>query len=121
MRKNFRELEVKMSPEAIRRSDEKTRKMIAEMPLTELREAKQLTQAEIAQVLSVTQPEVSRLEKRVDVYVSTLSRFIEALGGKLMICARFPEGDVRITQFEDIGAIAEAESKKHHREAAMAR
>ena len=35
-------------------------------------------------------------------YISTLRRFIEAMGGKLEICAYFPDGDVKITQFEDL-------------------
>lgn len=46
--------------------------------------------------------EISRIEQRTDLYVSTLRHYVEAMGGKLDIVARFPEGDVRISQFEDV-------------------
>ncbi len=37
-------------------------------------------------------------------YVSTLRSYIEAMGGRLDIVAHFPDGDVRINQFEEIEA-----------------
>jgi hypothetical protein len=46
---------------------------------------------------------VSKLERRADMYVSALRTYVEALGGELEIVARFPDGAVRITQFEQIG------------------
>jgi hypothetical protein len=46
---------------------------------------------------------VSKIEKRTDMYVSTLRRYIEAMGGQLDVVARFPDGDVRITQFQTAG------------------
>ena len=42
------------------------------------------------------------LERRADMYISTLSDFIEAMGGKLEIRAIFPDGDIRITQFQKL-------------------
>lgn len=71
------------------------------MPLAELREARRLTQEELAGLLGNRQAAVSKVERRADMYVSTLRRYIEALGGELEIVARFPEGEVRITQFEE--------------------
>ena len=43
------------------------------------------------------------MEKRADMYVSNLRRFIETMGGELDIVARFPEGDVKISNFGTIG------------------
>ncbi len=48
------------------------------------------------------QPEISKIEHRTDMYVSTLPRFVEAMGGKLEITAQFPDGTVRITQFHEL-------------------
>jgi hypothetical protein len=50
----------------------------------------------------MSQPGVSKLEQRVDLFVSTLRNYIRAMGGELEIIARFPEGAVRINQFDDI-------------------
>ncbi len=100
MAKSFRVLEEKMSAAARTRSDAKARKLMAEMPLNELRAARQLTQEHLAKRLRVKQASVSKLERRADMYVSTLRDFIAALGGELEITARFPEGEIRIIQFD---------------------
>lgn len=76
------------------------------MPLQELRAARKLTQEELAKTLNVNQAAVSKLERRADMYVSTLREFVRAMGGELEITARFPEGAVRINQFEDVDAAA---------------
>jgi len=72
------------------------------MPLQELRHARNLSQEQLAQTLSIRQAAVSKLEKRTDMYISTLRNFIKAMGGELEIIAKFPDGAVRINQFEDI-------------------
>jgi hypothetical protein len=100
--RKFSELEAKMGAERIARSNERVKKMMAEMPLNELREARRLTQAQLAVSMEVEQSEVSRIERRTDVYVSTLGRMIEAMGGRLEIRACFPEGTVVINQFSDV-------------------
>jgi hypothetical protein len=41
-------------------------------------------------------------------YISTLRAHIEAMGGELEIIARFPEGEVRITNFEDVDPAGKA-------------
>lgn len=102
MPKNFRELEAKMSPESRARAEAKAKKMLAEMPLDELREARAMTQAHLAKILGVNQAAVSKLERRADMYVSTLQDFVKAMGGELKITARFPEGTVEINQFEAV-------------------
>jgi DNA-binding transcriptional regulator YiaG len=102
MARNFRELEAKMSPGSRARSDAKAQKMIADMALDELREAREMTQVHLAKILGVNQAAVSKLERRADMYVSTLQSFVKAMGGELKITARFPEGTVEINQFEDV-------------------
>jgi transcriptional regulator with XRE-family HTH domain len=69
------------------------------MPLQELRRARQLTQEQLAEALGMDQGNISKLERRTDMYVSTLRKFVEALGGQLEVVARFPEGSIRISQF----------------------
>jgi len=103
MARNFRELEAKMSPERLARSKARVEQMIAEMPLDELRAARELTQEHLAQILNVGQAAVSKMEHRSDMYISTLSQFVKAMGGHLEIRAVFPDGEVRISQFKDLG------------------
>ncbi len=102
MARKFAELEAKMSTESIARSDERYREMIAEMALHELRRARGISQEKLAEALHIKQPNVAKLEKRTDVYISTLRSTIEAMGGTLDIVARFPEGAVKITNFSSI-------------------
>ena len=102
-RHSFSELTKGVSPERRRRIDETKRELLAEMPLYELRRARALTQQELAQMLEVNQPAISKLEQRADVYISSLRSYIEAVGGKLKIVADFPEGEVTITNFADVG------------------
>jgi transcriptional regulator with XRE-family HTH domain len=91
-----------MSPSAQKAAAAKTRKMLKEMPLQELRQAHQMSQERMAEILHTKQANVSRIERRTDMYISTLRSYIEAMGGELAIVARFPNGEVRINQFEDI-------------------
>jgi DNA-binding XRE family transcriptional regulator len=69
------------------------------MTLYQLREARKLTQVSLAKVLEVNQGAVSRMEKRTDMYLSTLRSYIQAMGGQLQVKAIFPEGEVEIEQF----------------------
>jgi ribosome-binding protein aMBF1 (putative translation factor) len=102
MAKKFRDLRQSMSPEAQARSHAKAKAMKAELPLAELRLARHFSQEQLAAELKVKQPAVAKIEKKADMYISTLRRFIEAMGGRLEIRAHFPEGDVRINQFEEL-------------------
>ena len=101
--RNFKELRAKMSPEAQTRSEAMAREMLADMPLDELRAARQLTQEHLGQLLGINQAAVSKMERRADMYVSTLAKFVEAMGGQLEIRACFPDGSVRIKQFSEKG------------------
>ena len=69
------------------------------MPLDALRDAKQLTQVQMAQLLKISQGAVSKVERRTDMFVSTLRNYVRAIGGDLEIRAVFPDGDVLIDQF----------------------
>ena len=59
----------------------------------------------LAEMLQVNQPAVSKLEQRADVYISSLRSYIEAVGGRLKIVAEFPEGEVAITNFSNVGEV----------------
>ena len=74
------------------------------MALHELRQAQAMTQKALGEVLKVKQPAVARLERRTDMYVSILRSYIEAMGGSLNIVAQFPQGNVVITKFSDVGS-----------------
>ena len=102
MAKNFKLLQASMSPGVRARSQAKTQRMIAEMALDELRAARDLTQESLAKKLRVNQSAISKLERRTDMYVSTLHDIIAGLGGTLEIRAIFPEGPVRIDQFSKL-------------------
>jgi DNA-binding transcriptional regulator YiaG len=101
--KNFSTLREKMSPSSRERSRTFAAKYRAEMPLAELREAQEMTQALLARILGVNQASVSKMERRADMYVSTLQGFIKAIGGELKITVKFPDGTVEINQFQDVG------------------
>lgn len=106
MAKKFSELRAKMSPESQSQSEAKALAMLAEMPLNELRQARGLSQKMLADVLHVQQPSIAKLEKRTDMYISTLRSHIEAMGGELEVVAKFPDGAIKISNFGDIGSSA---------------
>lgn len=102
MAKKFSELRARMSPQSRARAEVKAQTMLAEMPLNELRQARGLSQKMLAEVLHVQQPSIAKLEKRTDMYLSTLRSHIEAMGGELDVIARFPDGAVKISNFSDL-------------------
>ncbi|MDO8953776.1 MAG: XRE family transcriptional regulator [Gammaproteobacteria bacterium] len=103
MAKNFTALREKMSPESRNCAEAKAKVMLAEMPLNELRQARGLSQVVLAKVLNVQQPSIAKMEHRTDMYISTLRSHIEAMGGMLEIVAKFPDGNVKISNFESLG------------------
>ena len=104
----FSELTKDFTPERRQRIEALKGEMLAEMPLHELRRARALTQRDLANMLRVNQPAISKLEQRTDMYVSSLRSYIEAVGGKLKIVAEFPEGEVAITNFSEVGEAEDA-------------
>jgi len=108
MANKFSALRQQMSPESQGRARAKAQAMLAEMPLNELRQARGLSQKMLAEVLHVQQPSIAKMEKRTDMYLSTLRSHIEAMGGELEVVARFPDGAVKISNFADLGNSAAA-------------
>ena len=106
----FSGLTKKFSPERKARVAQRVTEMKADMALHELRQAREQSQEALALALKVGQPAVAKLERRADMYVSNLRRYIEALGGSLEITARFPEGSVNITNFGELGRTQAQES-----------
>jgi transcriptional regulator with XRE-family HTH domain len=100
--RNFHKLLDAIPAERRQRVDQRVRETIAGMPLDELRRARQMTQARLAESLGVNQGEISKIEHRTDLYLSTLTQYVEALGGTLEIRAVFRDREVRITQFEEL-------------------
>jgi DNA-binding XRE family transcriptional regulator len=98
------ELEAKMGPERVAAARARARRIIEEMPLQQLRNAREMTQARLAEVLEMDQGNISKLEKRTDMYLSTLRSYIEAMGGELEIRAVFPDGDVKIDLLNKLSA-----------------
>jgi len=83
---------------------QQTMKLIAEeMTLRELRKARERSQKAVGEILDINQAAVSKIERRTDMYISTLRSFIEAMGGELEIVARFPDrAPIIINQFEEL-------------------
>jgi len=91
-----------MTPEARAAAEVAAVQLDAEMDLAEVRRAMKLSQEELGQTLQINQGSVAKIEKRADMYVSTLRRFIEAMGGELEIVARFADHSVKIKNFSDL-------------------
>jgi transcriptional regulator with XRE-family HTH domain len=102
MAKKFKGLRERMSLASQARAKAKTQRIVADMALDELREARKLTQEQLATLFHVKQPAIAKMEKRTDMYLSTLRGVIKAMGGVLEIRAVFPDGEVRINQFTEI-------------------
>lgn len=100
MAKKFSELRAKMSPKAQARAAARAEAMLVQMQLQELRKARKVTQVEVAKAMSVEQAAVSKLERRDDMYVSTLREYVKALGGELKLVASFPDADIQVHPFE---------------------
>lgn len=81
------------------RSEEAGKKMISEMGLAELRETVDLTPESLANTLNLRQASISEIERRSDMYISTLRKIIEAMGGELQMIANIPNGSVQIRRF----------------------
>lgn len=100
MAKSFSELRKKMSPERQAQANARTEEMMAELALQELRQALNLTQEQVAAAMQMNQGAVSKMEHQSDIYVSTLRKFVSAMGGHLKLVASFPDREVVISQFD---------------------
>lgn len=101
MARNFNELRNNMSPERRAGVDAQAREMMVEMLLAEIRKEAGLTQTDLAEILEIKQPSLSKLESQDDMQISTLRRIIHALGGELELVAKMPRGTIKLGQFKD--------------------
>lgn len=101
----WRDLKKTMSPAAKARVDSRVRATLERMPLAEIRRAIGLTQTELAQRRETGQGSVSKLEGAADMYLPTLRKHVEALGGELHVTARFKDG--RELEIEQIFNLAQ--------------
>lgn len=99
MAKKFSELQARMTPQARADAERIFQRHLKEMPLHELRKAQQMSQDTLAKALNINQAAVSKMERRTDMYISTLRNYIRAMGGELEIVATFPDGQVKIENF----------------------
>jgi len=99
--RKWSEIRRQLPPDARARIDARVARTLAGMALPEVRKAIGMTQAELAAGLDTGQGTVSKVERSTDMYLSTLRKYIEALGGELHLLATFPEG--RTFEIERIG------------------
>ena len=102
MARKLSERRARMSPEAQSRAAARAEAMLVEMQLQELRKARNVTQVEVARAMNVEQASISKLERREDMYVSTLREYVRALGGELRLVASFPDADIQVHPFEPL-------------------
>ncbi|MEI8295960.1 MAG: XRE family transcriptional regulator [Alphaproteobacteria bacterium] len=98
----FDNLRNALSDESKKRVEKNLKKLRQEMALADLRKAMSLTQNDLASSLHIKQAALARLENRTDMYISSLRKYIVALGGELDIVARFPDGEVHIQNLHDL-------------------
>ena len=95
--KKWADIKVKgRSTEQVARLDAEIEQEVLAMNLRALRESAGKTQEELAALATLSQAELSRFEKREDHLLSTLRRYVEALGGTLEVCAVFGDRKVRL-------------------------
>jgi len=89
---SLEEMIARQSPESQQKIAELTADLIAEqLTLRDLRRLRKLTQARLSKKLNIGQEGISRMEKRTDLYLSTLRGYLEGLGGKLSLIVEFPD------------------------------
>jgi DNA-binding XRE family transcriptional regulator len=101
MTRKFSDLTKTMSAKDRAEIKTRSKKLLAALPLEQLRSARSLTQTNMAQILGVNQSAISKIEKRTDMYLSTLRSYVEAMGGRLELLAVFPEDAVRVDILSD--------------------
>ncbi|MCR5813669.1 MAG: XRE family transcriptional regulator [Desulfovibrio sp.] len=84
------EITASLTPERRRKIEARASQLIAQERLRNLRTALGLSQKDLAELLNVTQPAISKMERQEDMQISTLASIIAAMGGTLEITARFP-------------------------------
>jgi DNA-binding XRE family transcriptional regulator len=94
-----------LSEEMRARVEARTQELIEEeMTLRDLRSVQHLTQERVAEILGVEQDSVSRMERRADMLLSTMSSYVEAMGGRLRLVAEFPNRRPYTVKLGDLSA-----------------
>jgi transcriptional regulator with XRE-family HTH domain len=122
MARKFSKLTKNFSPERRAQIEAKKEQLRLEMDLVELHHALELTQSTLAETLNVGQAEISKIENRADIDVSTLRKFIQAMGGELEINAVFADRSIRIKSFSslaeqprsEVRSVSPQEQENHH-------
>ena len=86
-------------------NEAEARRLSEALHLSQLRKARGLTQEAMAELLGVSQAEVSKMERRSELYIGTLKKFIEAMNGELVLAARFADGvevPIKLAEAEDV-------------------
>jgi len=108
MTKSHDEVMASLPPERRARIEARAQELIdEEMTLRDLRSVQHLTQARLAELLGIEQDSVSRMERRADMLLSTMSSYVEAMGGTLRLVAEFPNRrpyTVKLGDLKDGGA-----------------
>jgi DNA-binding transcriptional regulator YiaG len=98
------DIKSRVRPETRGRIESEARELSDELHLSQLRKARGLTQEVMADLLGVSQAEVSKMERRSELYIGTLRKFIEAMNGELVLAARFADGvevPIKLNEAED--------------------
>ncbi|MDK9706407.1 MAG: helix-turn-helix domain-containing protein [Desulforhopalus sp.] len=102
MTQSFNMLKERLPAESKNKIEERLNVALQEMLLAELRQAGKFTQRQLAKSLKIKQASVSRMESQTDMYLSTIRKYIEAMGGEFEIVAKFPEGSIRVGKFKEL-------------------
>jgi hypothetical protein len=103
--KKWSNLKGRMSPQARARVDARVSRTLSGLPLAEIRKAVGMTQEELASQLAQGQGSVSKIENAADMYLTTLRKYVEALGGELHLTATFADG--RTFEIDHVAALVE--------------
>lgn len=101
MAKSFDDLVKRTTSKRTRlKAARRTKELLGELLLSEIRQVAGKSQQQVADTLGMKQPSLSKLEKQRDMQISTLRKIVKALGGELEVLARFPNGTIKIDQFD---------------------
>jgi DNA-binding XRE family transcriptional regulator len=103
-RQKWSDIKARIKPATRARIEAEGRRLSDDLHLSQLRKARGLTQETMAELLGVSQAEVSKMERRTELYVGTLRKFIEAMNGELVLAARFADGveiPIQLAEAED--------------------
>src|SRR5690242_16524677 len=94
--RKWREIQGPLTPERSAALAEERRLTAVLEGLHQLREARGVSQEDLARAWDTSQPNVSKIERQQDLHFSTIKRYIESLGGEVRLLAVFPDEDVEV-------------------------